>query len=216
MDKKIALCLLTCDRPELTRRTVESLKKHFRLEDFILLHGDDSSSTPENCAIAAAAGFTTIWEGRTRQGVAKMWEIMVQAAWKNHAAWVLFQENDWEWVRDFPADFVAGLPEEIYYVRFFGKYREANNKRPCNPVNKATGIRAVWKPYAAGWETGSIHWAFPGNITKINQALFLTRGILSEGDAIKRSRDIFAGKVIRPTENYLYHIGENRTDGFKA
>lgn len=214
---KAALLLLTCDRPDLTQRTVDSLLRHVDLTRFMLLHGDDCSASKKNCDIARMAGFKTVLRTENRSGVGYMWSNLVKLAALQGADWVVMQENDWEWVRPFPFDALeyAHQRDDLYYIRFFGKYRERDNQRPCNPKHMAKGTTPVWSKFNNGWQTGDIHWGFPANATKIDEALFLTKGIKAEGCARKRSAQI-KKLVMRPEENYQFHIGDERTPGFIA
>jgi hypothetical protein len=219
MDQKInaALLLLTCDRPDETKRTIDSLLKHVDLSRFILLHGDDASMTNKNCKEAWRAGFKTVVRPSKRQGVSKMWQQLIEKAAGLGVDWIITQENDWEWVKDFPFDVFeeAQAREDIYYVRFFGEYKEQGCRRPCGVTHSGKRITPVWQPFRQGWQIGDIHWGFPGNATRIEEAVFLTKGITRENDCRERS-----GKInklcVRPIENYLYHIGEHRTGGFRA
>lgn len=214
---KMAFLLLTCGREKHTQKTLDSFSRFVDPSRFVLLHGDDCSETTENKKLAYRVGFETVLETKNRMGVAYMWQSLVKIAALRGVDWIVFQENDWEWVRDFPFEAMeyAHSQEDIYYVRFFGKYREANNQRPCNPMHMVKKTHPVWEKIGNEWQKGDIHWGFPANATKTKEAVFLTSGINAEGDARKRSAEI-KKLTMRPVENYVYHIGENRTDGFIA
>lgn len=214
---KAALLLLTCDRPELTQLTVDSLLRHVDLSRFTLLHGDDCSSGNRNKKIISKAGFKTVVQTSRRMGVAYMWRNLIKAASLQGVDWIVMQENDWEWVRPFPFDALeyAHSREDIYYMRFFGQYKERDNKRPCSKKHMIKKTIPVWDKLNNGWEIGDIHWGFPANATRMKEALKITRDITSEGGAWRNCLEINK-LTMRPVENYQFHIGENKTNGFKA
>ena len=212
---KTALLLLTCGRYDLTERTLNSMLRNIDLSRFMLLHGDDCSTHADNLKLAKAAGFETVLQTPRRMGVGYMWANLVRLAALRRPDWIVFQENDWEWVDEFPHEALeyAHSREDIYYMRFFGKYRERNNQRPCNPFHMAKKTKPVWEKITEQWQTGDIHWGFPANATRTKEAMYLTAGIRAEGDARKRSGDI-KKLTMRPVNNYVYHIGDDRTEGF--
>lgn len=219
MDTKLrtALLLLTCDREEETQKTIDSLIKHVDLERFVLLHGDDASATNENCLMAWKAGFKTVVRPPRRRGVCHMWSSLIARAARLDIDWIVTQENDWAWVKDFPFDIFEAIQADpgIYYMRFFGKFKEEGNKRTCGVMHSGKKIHPDWKEYKPGWEIGDIHWGFPGNATRIQEAVYLTEGIKAENHCRKRSGAIDK-LTIRPIDNYLNHIGFTRTPGFKV
>ena len=211
---KTALCLLTCNRPELTRQTVTSLQKYVPLQDFILLHGDDSSDCRENHDIAKSVGFKTVFQTRTRRGVAFMWNSLIHQAKDNGAQFVFMQENDWQWIRPLDPQIIKTFQkdESLYNMRFWGAFKDEQKQLKSVPLHQSKGIEPNWKPYMQGWEVGDIHWCYPPNITRIEEAIYLSRGE-REGACIERSRHI-SKLVLRPTQNYVFHIGHERTGGF--
>lgn len=214
---KLALILLTCNREDMTRRTLESLQKHVDLSRFDLIHGDDCSDSQENVDMARALGFKSLFVTPKRSGVSFMWKNLIRIAADRGAEWIITQENDWEWVRDFPFSIIdtAQAMGDVYSVRFFGKYKEANNTRPCGILHAAKKTSPDWRPIDTNWEKGDIHWGFPSGAIRARDAVFLTEAIESEGGAIKRSAQI-NDKVLRPYRNYVFHIGAERTKGFSA
>lgn len=213
MDCKIAICLLTCNRPEITRRTVETMKNHIDLSKFILLHGDDNSNTYENHVIARKAGFKTVVQTQKRSGVSVMWQNLIKSAKKAGADWVLMQENDWEWDRPLRIGELRDIltDNDIYYIRLFGENKERDGSSCCK-THLGKGKVADWVFYKDGWEMGDIHWGYPPNLTRIKEALFLSN-VNKESDAQRLS-----GKInklcVRSKRNFVYHIGETRTEGF--
>jgi len=213
MDCKIAICLLTCNRPEVTRRTVQSMKNHIDLSKFILLHGDDNSDTYENHVIAQKAGFRTVIQTKKRAGVSVMWRNLVKSAKKAGADWVLMQENDWEWDRPLRTEELQDIlsDNDVYYIRLFGKNKERSG-RPCSKTHLGKNKTTDWVFYKDGWEIGDAHWGYPPNLTRIDEALFLSN-VEKESDAQALSGQI--NKLcVRPKRNFVYHIGQTRTKGF--
>lgn len=213
---KIALCLLTCDRPELTARTVKSMQEHLPLEMFELFHGDDCSVSARNETIALEAGFRTVVKTNSRAGVSAMWRSLIERARKRKVDAVLMMENDWEWVRTLRFEEICDILEdpEVYYIRFFGVNKERGG-RPCGSTHAAKGFKDPnWRPYRAGWEIGDIHWGYPPNVTRLPEAVLLSKGT-SESQCRTFSGHL-SKLCVRPLENYVFHIGEDRTKGFRA
>jgi hypothetical protein len=63
-------------------------------------------------------------------------------------------------------------------------------------------------------EVGDIHWAAPPAITRMQEMLWVHRGVKSESASIQRSGKINQ-KVARTVMNVFYHIGQTRTPNFK-
>lgn len=211
-----ALLLLTCDRPEYTRRTVESLKRYVDLTQFALYHGDDCSSTDENSKVAADAGFQTVLSTTKRIGVGSMWSKLIKYAHEKNHDWIVLQENDWEWVRKFPFSALshARLRDDVYCLRLYGVYKE-DGKRKCGESHAGKDNKdPQWSSACNGWEVGDIHFGFPPNIIKTSVARYLTSGITSEREARLKSGSVDL-LTMRPYQNFVYHFGEERTPEFK-
>lgn len=202
----VAVCLMTCDREDYTRRTVESfLDQNPDRSRFVLLHGDDASVSPANLELAGLAGFRTIVRHSVRCGNVATRLALTEAA-AHFAPWMLLLENDLESVRPFPwplFDYVAPL-KKVYALRLFGKYKDAAGLEACKVTDQWKGERRVhWKTLADApepCELGVIHWSAQPTVTKTKSAIALHRNGKRE-----------LGKTVRVLENVFVHIGQIRT-----
>lgn len=207
----IALCLQTCDRPELTARTLASFVAFNDPARFLLLHGDDASRDLDNHNLAKAAGFRTVVQTSVRMGVIAVRRALFDQAAARHADWVLLLENDCESVRSFPwplFEFVSQFPG-IYCLRLFGAFKGPNETDPCKAVSEwaSSGDPVRWKrlvkaPEPA--EIGTIHWTAQPAVTRTSEAVSIQLG---------HWRDLRKARTVRVVANVLVHIGADRTPG---
>jgi hypothetical protein len=221
---KIAITLLSCGRTDYTLKTIETLieKNPSLRDDYILLHGEDRSPLEEsraNIAAARAAGFETVLQPSLQYGVAKMTELLFVAAAKRGADLVLNLQNDWISMRPIPKSEIIGIlsDESIYTVRLYGAYKSATGRCGIHHGGREPRQVVEWKPHSTlqGVEVGDIHWGHPPAVTRITDAVNLTRFAPSESVSRKRSGEI-TRLTARFTENVMSHIGRERTPGFRA
>lgn len=225
----IAVLLLTCDRLDLTRATLESFARQNpdARERFMLLYADDASTDPAALqALTAAHGFETVVAHPTRRGVRALRAAGVAVAARRKADWVLVLENDWEWARPFPwATFTRLVAEhpEVYHLRLYGQYKERDRKNRCWTIHMGRGRSAVtWEavrglPEAV--EVAHIHWGAPPALTRMAEATALC--VAPSGTGYDGSGDVhemhasgrLTAKVARVVENVVYHIGFTKTPG---
>jgi hypothetical protein len=99
----VAVCLLTCDRPELTEPTARSFVAWNGVRsDLRLLHADGGSTGFANLNIAKRHGFRTIAAAGERIGQMETLRIFAREAFNLGADWMLWLENDWESVAEIP------------------------------------------------------------------------------------------------------------------
>lgn len=231
---RLAVCLITCDRPDYTKRTVESFCDHNAgsgLSRFDLMHFDDASTTPDNAEIATRFRFWSHF-AKHRRGVTATIASAVHAAYVAGHSHVLILENDWESVRPFPwdlFDYFLAVPV-AYTLRLTGQFKEWDDKanggkgagrRPFGTDHAGRGNKPVrWDalmdaPEPA--EMGMIHWGNPPAVTRVKEALWLLDGTRSEKECREKSGLMEAGSdfTIRPAFNVFYHIGAERTPNFK-
>lgn len=228
---RIAVCLITCDRPEYTARTVESFRDNNAgtgLGRFELLHADDASTSPENYKLANDAGFVTAITHNTRRGVTRTIADAVGYAHSLGHSHVLVLENDWESARPFPwdlFDYFLAVPV-AYTLRLTSQFKEWDEakkcgRRPFGTDHAGRGNKPVrWDalmdaPEPA--EMGMIHWGNPPAVTRVKEALWLLDGTRSEKECREKSGALEVGSdfTIRPAFNVFYHIGAHRTPNFK-
>lgn len=218
---KIALTLLTCDRTAYTRRTLETLAAHNDLSRFELIHGDDASYEAEGRALANAAGFRTAVQNRKKRlGVARMTELLFEAALGVGAGLILNLQNDWESVRPIPVDEILCILEErrdVYCVRLYGQWKSTTGRCGIHHGGREPRRVVEWRPLQGheGYEIGDIHWGHPPAVTRVTQALQLVRGARAESVSRARSGAI-KDLTVRTSQNVFMHIGRERTQGFVA
>lgn len=204
---RIAVILLTCNRPAYTARTVESFTRYNRDRSrFVLLHGDDASETNENIALAASHGFRTVLRWPERRGtLALRTKMLVKAA--AVAPWVLVLENDIESVRPFPWLLFDTIEsnERIYSLRLYGRFKDAERLQPCKTSHQwkndapVTWSRLKHMPEPA--EVADIHWSAQPAVTRSVDAVALHRRNARELERL----------TARVVTNVMVHIGTERT-----
>lgn len=227
---RIALTFLTCDRVDYTRRTLETLAAHNDLSRFVLLHGDDASVDDAGGELARRLGFETVVQTkalrqRGRRGVAAMTEELFEHASRRGCELVLNLQNDWECVRPIPPEvWQFFVHPSIYCVRLYGAMKSTTGRCGIHHGGREPRKVVEWRPFepnggrpkhATGWEIGDIHWGHPPAVTRIRQAVSLTRDAVSEKISRVRSGKIYL-QTVRPVENVFLHIGRERTPGFVA
>jgi hypothetical protein len=205
MRHPIAIVLLTCERPRYTRRTLETLEawNPGLQERFVLVHGDDASTTTENETLADRFGFLTLVKTRARLGSNELRARTVAKAAKL-APWILVLENDITSIRTFPWRLFERVRDDkkIDCVRLYGAYKGARRSDPCLTHNKWTGNEVTWKRLE-GWpeavEIGVTHWSPQPSITRSPLLVRIHQG----------ERPRF--RTVRVVENVMIHEGEERT-----
>lgn len=206
----VAIGLLTCEREDYTRRTVESFLRHNDRRRFMLFHADDGSRSFENCQIAAEAGFETVYAKRARAGQMAGLRALVETAATEGADWFLFLESDWEWEHPFPR-YALYLGAEC--VRLYGELKAKDGPRAQTGKNLMGTKQAIeWLPLADGLEHGIAHWAGPPSATRMDVMREFVDGAESaKAMSLRRPLD-----TVRVTENIVWHIGERQTPSFAA
>ena len=205
----IAVCLLTCGRERLTRLTVETFLAHNDASRFIRLHADDASPTLENQLIAQNAGFDTVYTCTERRGqMAALWAL-VRAAERRGAQWLLWLENDIEWVAEFPWHALSYGPE---CVRLYGERKARTGPRaPTGRFLMGTKDPIVWHPLGDGLERGEAHWAGQPSATRTHVMAGLADGAAS----VKQISLAGPLDTVRVVENVCWHADDGmQTPGF--
>lgn len=215
---KLAVCLTTCERSDLTLRTVRSFRKFNDPSRFMLLHADDASR--ENIEwITHDHGFETVAVHPERRGAQECRRSVVHAARDRGATHVLLLENDWECVKPFPWEIAENLLRDgspIYTFRLYGHYRVRGNpndrpsNRPCVETHAGTRKRAVWGDVREhpGIEAGSIHMGTAPCVTAIDDLCWLLASADCAADMM-----ITSGQIPRLTarpknsDNWFWDIG---------
>jgi hypothetical protein len=201
MTVKLAVCLLTADRPKFTRRTVESFVEFNEIGDLILLHADDGSVTAENARIAQAGGFKTVYENKSgkRLGQIPALSDMWRAAAKLGASHILHLENDIESVAPLPSR------RDAQSVRLYGEWKGLPGARRSKTGTHIIGTkeRIVWKPEDAEWDRGVAHWGGQPSITETDILLAALPGSSRIKDLCRKMQRL---DTLRPKTNVMLHV----------
>lgn len=212
---KLAACLVTCGRHDLTRRTLESFALHNELTDqrLVLLQADEPSMGPESGDLGYRAGFRMVAAPAVRGSQMAALRALVRAAAEENATHVLWMENDWASVKAIPWD-VLELPDT---VRLFGTHKRLDGhptRSLAGPHLLGTKTKIRWRPSESrpGWECGRASWAAGGSIIRTDllmahlDAPRLKQVMLDLGPILTR----------RPAglENIMVSIGDETTPGF--
>ncbi len=208
MRSRIAVLLQTCNRPDYTRRTLETWHAHNAGAPFLLLHGDDASTDAEGMrTLAGAYGFETVVQSQERVGVIATQRALLLAATRRKADWVLVLENDIETLRPFPwalFRFVERTPD-IYCLRLFGRYKDEAKRVACKTTHSWRKNEPVeWRPLRDAPEkaqVGCIHWTSQPAVTRTSEALSIHAGCRP---------DAWTARV---KKNVVSHIGHECTPG---
>ena len=205
----IACCLQTCDRYDLTARTLETFAAHNDLSQFRLLHADDASTDHEGMrALTMRYGFRTVFQTHERLGCTMVRWGLISAATRRGAEWILLLENDIETLRPFPwalFQYVA-KNQEIVCLRLYGRFKDAERKDPCLTTHKHRGHSFVqWRPLKGAPEAsqiGQIHWSAQPAVTRAKPLL-----------EHHRTGEDPEGWTVRVKKNVTAHLGAERTPG---
>lgn len=207
---RLAVCLLTADRSEYTGRTLESFVENADRDEYIRLHADDGSASLSNMHLAEAANFLTVYQSTVRRGPMAALRFMWGSAFSLGATHILHLENDFE--------FVAPLPDwwgkQFDSIRLYGDKKARSGERTqVGPHLMGTKTPIAWNQYGPHWQRGFAHW---GGMPSITRADMLVNAV-NVGDTFK-SLSLGAMNrldTLRPMENIVWHIGEERTPGAK-
>ena len=230
---KLAICLQSCGRHELTTTTLETFHRFNGLrvtapfETFRLV-AEDGRIDERNIRLAQQYNFLDVSPKR-QLGNTGCRTHLIHKAHKLGATHVLLWENDWESIREVPWETIAYAFEnlDVYHFRLWAEWKiprkynawvEAGRQGYVSRHRGRNNSDPGWKLYTGApepIEIGDIHWSAPPAVTRLDEALWLHKGVRAESGSIKLSGQI-EHKVARVMENVIWHIGEaRRTEGFK-
>jgi len=208
---KVAICLLTADRPAYTADTVLSYLNKAEEPGHIRLHADDGSERRDNLQIAAAGGFDTVYATNERRGPVAAVKTMWTHAAALGATHILHLENDIE--------LVAALPRfDVECVRLYGDRKARTGPRQMvGPHRMGTKDVIKWTEEFADfrgnrWYRGRAHWSGMPSITRTE---LLLRAIVHAETFKDISLTLNAMDTLRPRDNLAWHVGDARTPGAK-
>lgn len=200
----IAVCLLTADRPELTRRTLETFVAHNPDRSKHLLYHADDGTAPNSRIFddVRHAGFQTVYKSDARRGQIPALEQLWGCAISMGATRILHLENDQEWVAPIPEDVIAPC------VRLYGRLKARSGPRaPTGTKIMGTDMPIVWTPFGTRWERAIAHWGGQPSITVAGPLW----DALQSARRIKDISNTLRLETLRPLENITWHIGEDET-----
>lgn len=213
---RVAVCLLTCDRHDYTKVTLESFSRHNELGRFTLLHGDDASSDERISPLARSFGFRTMVRNIIRRGVVATTRDLIAMARARGADWVLLLQNDFETVKPFPWELfhrVAADPG-VWCLRLYGEHKNRDGSRPAGTRHKGRGGAPIdWQSYGDGAQVAVAHFSALPSVCKSKLAFDLLTLATTMRGAMVASGGIDLNTV-RVTENVVWHIGDERTPDF--
>lgn len=210
------VALLTCDRYEYTRQTVESLLAHNDVSGWSLYYADDASTDPRIRPYVESQGFVPLVLHKERKGCSPTTEKLVQAIAERHSPdeVLLYLQNDFESVRPLPLTDIAGelAKEDAAFVQL--SYR-----KPRNSYNRR--LKFYWPddvPWAFGDTTrGEYVYTHPGGGLGYHPAVALIPTWVSAVYGVRQERN-FRGNVIhlgrricRTVRPVMRHIGARST-----
>lgn len=200
----LVVALLTCDRWEMTYRTVESLLRYNDVSGWALRHADDHSRDPRIAEYLANRGFRTVFANTgDRIGVTRMTATMFDRIGDEFSSdtHLLYLQDDWESRRPIPLAAVTSCLDrpEIGWVRLFYARRKRRTMRQL-PGEVIGGETVV---------TGDFDYSDQPHITRLGLARTVFDTAHTEGGVLRNAQG--AGlrvAFVRPP--VMVHIGRNR------
>jgi len=220
---RIAVCITTLNRHDLTRITVESFLAHNHRDDFDLFYGDDNSSDDCIHDLMERHNVPCLVKAEKQLGCSVLTDRLVAEVLKaSDTPAVLVLQNDMESIRPIPLDVVDQVfkDADVGWIRLQGVWENAiTHNRPLGTNNAAVLKRhhapeVVWRRCDMLGETlerGDIHWAF-ASITRRELIGQMTRGAKCATDIIRQAAPL-KKLTVRFCENVVNHIGTERTPG---
>jgi hypothetical protein len=212
---------MTCDRPELTKRVLDSMVEpgELHIGHATLLHGDDASSGSLNHEYARTAGFETVIQTGARVGAFGLRKRLIEAAvLLCNPTHILVWENDWECVRPIPWRCMQKtLDEDTWQFRLFGTHKQRDKTRPAGAMHAGkNGRDPDWKPDVVNGvkiERGDIHWSTPPTLCRTEELMYLLNGATCDKDMWLKSGQL-STLTARVVQNVVWHVGFDQTPGF--
>lgn len=217
----IAVAILTCDRLDLTKRTVKSFLKHNNGNDFEIFYGDDASKDSVIHQFMKKQGIPCLMKHKKRVGCSPSSEELINLTWIiSKAPYVLYLQNDFESVRPIPLNIVQRVFDDHFRVGWIRLY--GLNKNDTIPGGNLTDPKNKFKPGSpmVKWkkfkvaneelEIGDAQWSYHPAIHRSKVLRELTKGAARERDVgIAAVKSGFL--TARFMKNITNHIGIRKT-----
>lgn len=196
----LTVALLTCDRFDLTRRTVESLCTHNDVSAWSLVHADDHSRDERIGEYVRSRGFRTVAANcGERVGVTKMTAAMFRGIEGPDDTPILYLQDDWESVGSVPFGVVRHcLHRNVGWVRLF--YARHNRS-----AMRAIPVETVGRQR---FSIGPLGYSDQPHVTFLGLARRIFRGAHTEGGVANNAKATgMDAAVLHPS--IMTHIGRN-------
>lgn len=225
---RLVIALITKDRADKTEETLRTFN-HYNgwcaraVYDTYCVHGDDGSVTWDNHKLAHTFGFKTIVANdvASQLGAHAMRRRVIQKSIELHdPTHILVLENDWRCVRPLPWNAIEhGFRyDDVYAFRLYGEQKQEDGTRPAGAEHAGRGkADPKWCDINLAGETyeiGDIHFGAPPCIFRAEELVWLHEGTSSDSKSMRKSGQIDK-RTVRVKENVFWHIGYDRTPGFR-
>lgn len=221
---RLATILITSGREDKTEQTLRTFKQHngvgYTPCDVMWLHGDDASATKQNAQLAKEYGYKTVHQSKPRLGAHAMRYKMIRKAMARGATHIFLLENDWESVQPMPWSAITAAfdRDDVWAFRLYHEQKQADGTRPCGTAHYGRAkADPAWEPVKfthLDCEIGDIHFGAPPCVFDAELLAEIHRDAKSESGSMKRSGKI-TKRTVRVQENIFWHIGYERTPGFR-
>lgn len=221
----ITVAILTCERYDLTRKTVESFIKHNGRADFDFCYGDDASTDKRIHEFMDELDIPCLVKHKKRVGCSPTSDELVQAASKldNHNPYLLYLQNDFETVRTISLEVIQELfaAPKVGWVRLYGRHKNDTvpGGNPTNNTHKAKPGKPTvqWSKttiYGEEIEMGDIHWGYSPSINRMEVMTNIVAGAKCEMDvSIKAMHTgLLTARFVRNVTNHIGH-GQSTPNG---
>jgi len=218
---QIIVVLLTCNRLDLTKRTVKSFLKYNNRNDFEIFYGDDASTDSAIHRFLKRQNILCLMKHKKQLGCSLSSDKLIHLARDtSDVPYILYLQNDFESTRPIPlniAQQIFDIQPKVGWIRLYGL-----NKNDTIPGGNTTDPRNKFKPGApvVKWEKlkilneeieiGDAQWSYHPAIHRTEVLCKLIRGAIRERDVGRAA--IKSGLLTaRFMKNITNHIGIKRT-----
>jgi hypothetical protein len=216
----VAVALLTCDRFEYTRATVESLFAHNDVSGWELFYADDASTDRRIRPYVESRGFKPVVLHEERHGCSPTTEALFLAIGNEvpPETIVLYLQNDFESVRAIPLDLCKehlNRPDVGFIQVFYWRPRLRYTKLlewiwpDGQPWDFRDGSRGNWVQ-----TKGNAGQGFQPSMARADTYKAAAHDLKKERDFLQNTKTLNK-RVVRLTNAPLHHIGQRRTPGGK-
>lgn len=212
---RLAVCLLSCGRHDLTAQAVETFTTWNTAAivrgDAVLLQADEPEMGNLSGQIGRSAGFACVHAPSRRGGQMAALRALVAIAQARSCSHVLWLENDWLTRAPIPWDVFP----HFMTTRLFGAWKRLDHAHPRAKAGEhllGTKTPQRWHadPDYPGWEWGTANWGAGGTIIRTDilaQHLnaYSLKEIMVRAGPLHTARSLY---------NIMHSVGDETTPGF--